>query len=65
MSTPALWQRLLPKWDPRRLDLWRAWLREQLWFRPAWWSALAVVVALLASVADHLLPSRFVPGIDP
>ena len=64
-SKPSFWQRLRPDWDPRRLALWRARLREQLWFRPAWWSVLAVVVALLASAADHLLPDRFVPGIDP
>jgi uncharacterized membrane protein len=62
---PSLWQRLRPNWSASRLDLWHARLREQLWFRPAWWSAMAVAVALLASAADYLLPDRFVPGIDP
>ena len=39
-------------------------LRGQLWFRPALWTVSAVAAALVAQVADQLVPAELVPGID-
>ncbi len=38
--------------------------RGQLWFRPALWTVSAVAAALVAQVADHLVPADLVPGVD-
>ncbi|MFC4726733.1 DUF2254 domain-containing protein [Coralloluteibacterium thermophilus] len=49
---------------PFRIDLLLRRLREQLWVRPALWSLAAVAVALLAALADSVLPARLAPRIE-
>ncbi|CAN7440438.1 DUF2254 domain-containing protein [Pseudorhodoferax sp. LjRoot39] len=45
------------------LRLWRR-LREQLWFKPAWWSVIATVVALAAVLANGLVPDGVLPDVE-
>jgi len=45
------------------LSLWWGRLREQLWFRPAVWSVAAVGAALLAAVANSVVPPDLLPDI--
>lgn len=47
--------------SPRRL--WRS-LREQLWFKPAWWSVVATCVALAAVLANGLVPDGALPDVE-
>ncbi|KQP35712.1 DUF2254 domain-containing protein [Pseudorhodoferax sp. Leaf274] len=45
---------------------WRLWgrLREQLWFKPAWWSVVATFVALAAVLANGVLPDGVLPDVE-
>ncbi len=47
----------------RPLRLWRE-LREQLWFKPAWWGVVATIVALAAALANQLVADDVLPDVE-
>lgn len=46
-----------------RIRLLRTYLDEALWWRPALWSVVAVAAALVAALADLLVPSDSLPSL--
>lgn len=58
---PTTVARTIMSLTPRRL--WSR-LQEQLWFKPAWWSLAATVVALGAVLVNGLVPDGVLPDVE-